>query len=160
MSANDKQVGGEHYNKTGEQPDGRVTHGLRKHRLYQTWKHMIDRCYRPEAHNYEWYGGRGIVVCERWMTVNNFIEDMQSSYEEGLLLDRIDNNLGYSKDNCKWATYTEQSRNRRTNVMFNGECASDASIRLGTVQTAVSLRIRRGWSIERAFTASKGAIRG
>lgn len=71
---------------------------------------------------------------------------------EGLSLDRINNDKGYSKENCKWSTITEQNRNKRSVLMFKGECAQDASLRLGTYKDLVGKRLRRGWDIEKAFT--------
>lgn len=88
-------------------------HGLSKHRIYATWNNMMDRCYDATIPNYKYYGARGIIVCERWHDVKNFIEDMYPTYIEGLTLDRENNDLGYSKDNCRWTTQTIQSRNTR-----------------------------------------------
>lgn len=88
-------------------------HGLSKHRIYATWNNMMDRCYDATNPNYKYYGAREIIVCDRWHDVKNFIEDMYPSYIEGLTIDRENNNLGYSKDNCRWTTQTIQSRNTR-----------------------------------------------
>ena len=90
-----------------------TTHGLRSHRLYKTWISMIHRCHNPKARGYENYGGRGIKVCNEWNNAQNFINDMYPSFKEGLSLDRIDNNLGYNPDNCRWATREIQGRNTR-----------------------------------------------
>lgn len=88
-------------------------HGRGNHPLYSTWYMMRDRCHNPKNSRYENYGGRGIKVCDRWMDINNFIEDMYSSYQEGLTLDRIDVNGNYEPDNCRWATNQVQGRNSR-----------------------------------------------
>lgn len=90
-----------------------TTHGLTKHRLYKAWFDMKKRCIDINSKAYEYYGGRGIKVCDRWLKVENFIEDMFPTFQEGLSLDRIDNNKGYSPDNCRWATKETQSRNTR-----------------------------------------------
>ena len=89
------------------------THGLRKHRLYLAWYHMLDRCNNIESDNYKYYGARGIKVCESWYDVKTFIDDMYPSYIEGLSIDRINNDLGYNKDNCRWTTKSVQTRNTR-----------------------------------------------
>lgn len=88
-------------------------HGLVYHPLYHTWKMMEARCYNPNATNYKDYGGRGIQVCERWLDIRNFIEDIYPSYQEGLTLDRIDVNGNYESDNCRWVSQNTQSRNTR-----------------------------------------------
>jgi len=75
-------------------------HGMANHRLYGTWKMMIHRCINQKNISYKNYGGRGITVCDRWKNFNNFIEDMFPTFQEGLTLDRKNNDLGYSVDNC------------------------------------------------------------
>lgn len=90
-----------------------TTHGLKNHRLYRVWFDMKKRCLDINNKAYEYYGGRGIKVCDRWLDIKNFIDDMYDTFQEGLSLDRIDNNKGYSPDNCRWATKETQSRNTR-----------------------------------------------
>lgn len=86
---------------------------------YQVYRQMRDRCYLQTAKNYAWYGARGITVCDRWRFGENgmsgfdcFIADM-GRRPDGLTLERIDNEKGYGPSNCKWATWSEQIRNRR-----------------------------------------------
>lgn len=89
----------------------RTTHNLGQHRLYQTWHAMVKRCTNPKSVSYATYGAKGITVCDRWLQVDKFIEDMYSSFQEGLTLDRIDNSKGYFKENCRWASAFLQQRN-------------------------------------------------
>lgn len=97
---------------------GKLKHGLSKTKLYYVYKAMLRRCYCEEDKYFQNYGGRGIKVCKRWLDdIGNFYEDMNASYKPGLTLDRIDNNKGYSKSNCRWATRKQQSRNRTITVL-------------------------------------------
>lgn len=81
---------------------------------YQTWANMRKRCLNPNAEGYEYYGGRGISVCERWSTFENFFADMGKKPSPQHSIDRIDNNKGYYPENCEWADKTQQVINRRT----------------------------------------------
>ena len=90
-----------------------TTFGLSGHKLYKTWESMKARCYNPNNKRYKDYGGRGIKVCDEWLSAKNFIEDMYPSYQEGLTLDRIDVNGNYEPDNCRWTTIITQQRNNR-----------------------------------------------
>ncbi len=86
---------------------------------YISYGHMKNRCYNPNYKGFNNYGGRGIKVCDRWLGVGgyiNFLKDM-GERPNGLTLDRIDNDKGYSPDNCKWATMKEQQNNRRNNIV-------------------------------------------
>ena len=96
----------------------RKTHGLTNHRLYQIWKSMIDKTQNENSKDFKYYGERGISVCERWRSVEFFIEDMYQSFEEGLQLDRIENDGNYEKSNCRWTTNKIQQRNK-TNKQRN-----------------------------------------
>jgi len=100
-----------------------VKHGMSKTRFYFAYKAMMNRCYRPSVKGYESYGGRGIAVDERWHRFENFRDDMYESYLEhhkqhgsskrNTSIERMNNELGYSKSNCCWATVREQALNRR-----------------------------------------------
>lgn len=93
------------------QKDAITSHGLSNHELYQTWYGMMERCYNKKSENYQFYGGRGIKVCERWHDVKMFIADM-SPRPENFSLDRIDTNGNYELSNCRWADWTEQNLNK------------------------------------------------
>lgn len=85
--------------------------GNRTH-VYQIWVHMHDRCRNPKNKSYRYYGGRGIAVCDEWKSFEQFYKDM-GDRPEGKSIDRIDNNKGYCKENCRWADKFQQSQNRR-----------------------------------------------
>jgi hypothetical protein len=87
-------------------------HRTRNGRTYRAWVSMKKRCNDPNSIGWEYYGGRGIAICDRWKHFVNFSTDM-GECPEGHSIERIDNNLGYEPDNCKWATAVEQNQNKR-----------------------------------------------
>jgi hypothetical protein len=107
-----------------------TTHGLSEHPLYDVWRMMNYRCNNPDNKAYHYYGGRAvpIAVCDRWHQDNsdglaNFITDMYDTYKAGLTIERKENNSGYCKSNCRWATRKEQNNNQRSNklIVYQGE---------------------------------------
>lgn len=89
------------------------THGLSSTKTYKVWQAMKTRCRSPACKSYKNYGARGIDYAPSWETFEGFLADM-GLCPEGLTLERKDNNLGYSKDNCIWDTHTAQARNKRS----------------------------------------------
>ena len=134
----------------------RRTHGMKKTPEYTAWRNMKDRCYNKKDKNFKTYGGRGITVCEQWRnSFENFLKDMGKKPSKKHSLDRVDNNKGYSPDNCKWVTMQEQSNNRRSNkrISFQGitmTIAQWARFR-GITYPALAQRIRNNWDIAKAL---------
>lgn len=129
---------------------------------HKVWNSMLQRCYNNKHRKYCDYGGRGIKVCKSWHNFANFLFDM-GERPEGLSIERINNNEGYSKQNCRWASRRDQSNNRRNTikVFYNGRTIplSDAYLLSGTKlpYNTVSQRIvAYGWSVEKALTHKTG----
>lgn len=117
------------YNKScGCLKSGRIVNRYRNthSKLSKLYKDMMSRCYNKKRLCYDNYGGRGIAVCEEWRTDSNVFCEwaLVNGYEEGLTIDRIDNDKGYAPDNCRWTTVTEQNRNKR-GVKLNMEYARE-----------------------------------
>jgi hypothetical protein len=140
-----------------------TTHGLsgKKTRLYEIWIGMKARCFRKSHRAYKYYGGRGITVCQEWKDDFKAFYDWAfiNGYEEDLSLDRIDVNGNYEPNNCKWATFLEQSRNKQNSsfIEINGEYKTIAEwseisgVKPGTFHS----RIARGWEGEELLTPAK-----
>lgn len=145
-----------------------ITHGhTRKGRpspTYLAYRNMLTRCTNPKSDHWHSYGGRGVVVCERWLeSFENFLADMGECPSE-LTLDRKEVDGNYEAGNCRWATDDEQANNKRTShfVEFNGECltVSQWAARLNIkVNTLYSRLKKQGWSIEKTLTTPSGTSR-
>lgn len=97
----------------------------------------------PDTNGYENYGGRGIKICERWESYQNFKDDMGPTFIIGLTIDRINPDGDYSPENCKWATHLEQQRSKRKHLRYNGELVVDYANRIGKKYNTVVNYLKR-----------------
>lgn len=125
-------------------------------RLRKIWEAMHERCEYSRHPRFKDYGGRGIKVCDAWDSYLPFAKwAFRNGYRDGLTLDRIDFNKGYSPSNCRWATMREQQNNKRSNhkIEYNGETRnlSEWADMYGISKTTLRYRIKCGWPIEKAL---------
>lgn len=128
-------------------------------KLKALWSGMKTRCSNRNRVDYMRYGGRGINVSKEWLIFNNFWKDMQDTYKSGYTLERIDNNKGYSKENCYWATRKEQANNTRSidkarKYTFNNmtKTIRQWAELMGIKRTTLDMRLRHyNWPIEKAL---------
>lgn len=138
-----------------------LRHGLTNHPTHYTWREMRARCSNENHHAFKDYGGRGITVCDEWQ--NDFVSfynwSIANGYKKGLSIDRKDNNLGYSPDNCRWATRKEQGNNTRDTIRisWDGEEHSVTTLceKLGIDRTKIYWRLKKGVSIIDAIRLAK-----
>jgi hypothetical protein len=134
---------------------GTPTHGKTKTHEYRCWSAMKARCTGKKG-QYQTYVDNGIKVCDEWITsFETFLNDMGIAPTPKHTIDRIDNNKGYSKDNCRWATPKEQNRNYSQNVIiaFNGEkhCVMEWAEKLNIPPHRIYQRLRYGWPVSQAL---------
>lgn len=132
------------------------THGLSGTIEYTIWQGIKARCYNPAEPAYRNYGGRGITMCDRWRnSFENFLADMGLRPSLQHSIDRIDCNIGYSPDNCRWATAVEQANNTRKNrfVAHDGQNLTIAqwSRITGIQYHTLGVRVRKGYAPEDVF---------
>ena len=132
------------------------THGKTDTPEYRVWAGIKQRCHNPNDTGYARYGAIGITVCDEWQSFEAFYRDMGQKPSPKHTLERLDNSLGYSKENCTWATWKEQARNKRTNRMltFDGKtmCVAAWAEEVGIRAQNIIERLRLGWTVERALT--------
>lgn len=125
---------------------------------HASWAGMISRCTNPKNASYESYGGRGITVCEEWLTFEGFLADMGAK-PAGLTLERINVNIGYSKQNCSWVTPADQNRNKQYHKMVTYGGATKPLFRwvgeLGLNYYTVHSRLYKGCTAEEALFGTR-----
>lgn len=130
------------------------THGMARSSTYNIWRSMLARCENPSRKDYPRYGGRGITVCKRWHKFESFLADM-GERPAGLSLDRRNNDRGYTRANCHWATGTEQARNSHANRILEWNCVRQTVAAwaedLGIAYNTLTARLRRGWDVRRSL---------
>lgn len=138
----------------------RKTHGKTKTAVYITWMNMKERCRNPHVKRYEQYGGRGISVCERWQSFEQFFEDMGDLPFSGAQIDRIDNDGNYTPENCRWTDRKQNSRNKRSNIVveYHGRkmCAAELAELTNMHAGILRYRLRQGWTVAEAVTTPIG----
>lgn len=134
----------------------RRTHGQSGSAEHGSWRGMLGRCRNPTDKKYPRYGGRGIQVCERWLSFENFLADMGQKPSLRHSLDRIDNDGNYEPGNCRWATDIEQANNRPVAKLltYNGQTKPLGiwARELGIGIWALRRRLLNGWAVERALS--------
>ena len=132
-----------------------LRHGYSNTRLYHIWENMLQRTTNPNAYEYANYGGRGISVDARWRNFTGFLEWAKESYSPKLTIDRIDNDLDYSPENCRWATRVEQNNNTTKNRLVTCDnttmTISSWSKHTGVNAKAITYRLQHGWEVHRAL---------
>lgn len=136
------------------------THRMSYTRQMNIWGLMRDRCNNKNSRAYPKYGGRGIKVCKEWETFSGFWKDMINGYEDNLTLDRINNDKGYSRENCRWASWQVQQNNRRNNTILSIDGKQDTLAnwcRFYKIKPAtVCVRIKKGYKPKEALTLPLG----
>lgn len=130
------------------------THGWSQHKLYGVWRHMMRRCYDPKCKDYPIYGGREIKVCDEWHSLDVFCNwGVSSGHADGLTIERMNVNGGYSPSNCTWVPNEDQARNTRKLRMITHDgkthFASEWARILGVPYSTIRSRIRYGWTDDR-----------
>lgn len=134
--------------------NGRKNSFVKNHRLYTIWIDLRRRCYNKSRKNYQYYGAKGIKVCEEWKDNFKNFQDwaFENGYDDTLTIDRININDDYKPSNCRWATIKEQNNNMSTNhiIEYNGEkyTLSQLAEKYNLSYSLVKNRIRNNWSIE------------
>lgn len=133
-------------------------HGMAHTKIYQIWANMKQRCLNPNSPEYRRYGGRGISVCPRWLSFENFYVDVGEA-PKGKSFDRKDNSKDYTPDNWRWATPQQQAANTRMArlITYKGKTmtTSQWAKRLGLMPATLSNRRRRGYPLAKLLSPNK-----
>lgn len=122
-------------------------HGMSRHPAFAVWRSMRDRCGLPSHRAWLNYGGRGIVVCDRWRdSFEAFWADMGPTYQRGLDLDRVNNDGPYSPENCRWVSRRTNTMNKRSTI--RSVDVPELSRKLGISRSTIYYRLQRGWRLE------------
>jgi len=136
--------------------EGNTTHGLSHSPIYKTWVEMHRRCRTTDPKTSTHYLNRGITVCSEWKDFKTFHYDMIGTWKPGLSIDRKNNNLGYSKSNCRWASFKEQMRNMSRNRLIEHDgkikTASEWAETYGMKANTLFGRLYRGRSVDASLT--------
>lgn len=141
-----------------------ATHGMKKHPLYGKWCAMKERCNNPNNKRYARYGARGIKVCEEWNSFENFYKwSIENGWSPEMTIDRIDNDKGYSPENCRYVTRKVQNRNysKNHNITYKGEtmCLADWADRFGINRATILYRIKAGKTLDEVFSNIDGRVK-
>lgn len=158
-----------HIKSCGDRSRHAIKHGGYKDRLFKVYTAIKQRCCNPNYFQYKDYGGRGITICNEWLNDYGAFQEWayKNGYTQEILpnglnkwtIDRINNNKGYSPDNCRWITTQEQQFNKRDNVVltFNGETmtATEWAHKLNLSPYIIWARLKSGWSVEETLKTPK-----
>ncbi len=128
-----------------------------RERLYVIWQRMKERCYNSNYPGFGYHGGRGIIICDEWLSDYESFRcwALKNGYKDNLTIDRIDNDGNYTPENCRWATTKEQNNNTRANrhVIYNGKrkTVSEWAEEIGIEYDVLLYRILAGWDVNRAM---------
>ena len=161
--------------------NGQITEGVNMHtRLNAIYNGMKNRCYNPNRKEYKNYGGRGITICDEWNNRERVSENhasntkgwiafkqwaLSNGYADNLTIDRINNEKGYSPENCRWVTIKEQNNNQRTNCLITYHGKTQNLVQwceeLGLKYRTVKSRLTQlHWTVDKAFTKSRNTDKG